>query len=330
MKISRIDTLNTPEVFQRSKELLLNNIPEIFFPNPRVARRVLTKNPAKENIGEYFSSIMLKNPTFSAYSEDDVLLVGSLESMVFESSVFEKNMAALKIYENKQKTSSLSEKNEFLNKILDFAGENGIEHLSCKLSSEKISTAKSLEMSGFFLTSNLVTYLFLKGATEIPSWYSRYLVREALPNEKEKVLELAWKSFRGTRFYNDHTLKSEQCDELYLRWVRNCFDLGWASAIFVAENSKKDIVGFFTYLIDPRVKEFFGIIKGGSGISACSPLAKGAYLSLLESSIKDVPKVNGFLGEFTTQAENSEVIRVFQKFGLEFGKSELVFHKALK
>lgn len=330
MKITKIDPLCTPEILEKSKNLLFQNIPEIFFPNPRVARRVLTKNPPKNNIGEYLSSILSQNPSFSICDEEDALLVGILEPMKFESSIFKKNMFSLKLHENKRKNLSSSEKNEFVAEILDFSRKHGIDHISCKLLAEKIDLAQSLETSGFLITSNLITYLFVLGATRLPNWRPRYPVRRALPDEKEKILELAWKSFRGTRFYNDPTLNNDQCDELYLEWVRNCFDSGWASAIFVAENSKKDIVGFFTYLIDPRTKEFFGIVKGGGGISACSPEAKGAYFSLLESSIKDVPKVNGFLGEFTTQSENNEVIRIFQKFGLEFGKSEFVFHKGLK
>ncbi|HPN73234.1 MAG TPA: hypothetical protein PKZ41_04485 [Candidatus Omnitrophota bacterium] len=330
MKISRIDPQDPSGIFDRSKDLLLTNIPEIFFPNPRVARRVLAKDPPKGNIEEYFSSCMLKNPAFSAYDNDDIFLVGFLEPMKFESSVFDKNMAALKIHENRQKNVSLGTKNEFLDEILDFAEETGIEHLSCKVSCGDISTAQALENSGFLMVSNLITCLYVRGAVKIPRWKSIYKTREASPADKNRVIELTRGAFPRTRFYNDPWLDKEKCGRLYEEWAANCFDENWASNIFVAENSRGDVVGYLTYLIDRNVKNFFGAIKGGNGISACEAGSKGAYPALMAHSILDVPRYDASFCEYSTQSENSQVLRIWQKFGLEYGKSELVFHKALK
>ena len=330
MNLKLLDAKNDPSTHKTCLDFLVGSFAEEFFPNPRIAKRVLFTNPPKESLDIYFSALLNENISLAILDNNDVRLLGTLKPMPFESGIFGKNMRTLKIYKNKTIKVSLNEKLDFIDQILKISIKNGIDHLSCKLNCGELQTAQTLERCGFSMVSNLLTYLYVRNSTKLPSWRSLYSIREANSSDKDAVCSMTKGAFPRTRFYNDPCLDAEACDRLYEKWAANCFEKNWASNIFVAENSKGTVVGYLTYLIDPNIKKFFGAIKGGNGISSCLPEAKGAYPALLAHSILDVPKYDASFCEYTTQAENTEVIRMWQKFGLEYGKSELVFHKGLK
>ncbi len=324
-----LDPVNDPGNAELTLEFMKTFLSEEFFPNARIARRVFAKCKEHNRAETYFSSLIRKTTVFISLDGKKVALAGILKPMDFESSVFGIKMATLGIYENMEKPLPVSSKQNLIDHVLEYAADKGIQHISCKEKPENCATMQALEKAGFLTVSNLITFLYIRNITKPPKWRSRYKVRKALPGDKDNVCSITKGAFSHTRFYNDPSLPDEKCDALYCEWARNCFDKGWASNIFIAEDSKANIVGYLTYLIDPSIKSIFGIVTGGSGISACLPGTRGAYPSLLIGSLKDVPKYDAAYCEYTTQSENSEVVRIWDKLGLDYGKTEIIFHKGL-
>ena len=158
MNIKILDKQISPQTTEECLNFLMSLIPEEFFPNSRIARRVLSKTTDYEQIKTYFLNMLSQNNVFIVQNNKTLLLLGVLKPMKFESSVFGKNMYTLKIYENMAKNPSMNEKLEFMRKIIAFSLKAGIDHISCKLDTGKYSTINALEKTGFLLVSTLISY----------------------------------------------------------------------------------------------------------------------------------------------------------------------------
>ncbi|HNX91439.1 MAG TPA: hypothetical protein PKG81_06255, partial [Candidatus Omnitrophota bacterium] len=209
------------------------------------------------------------------------------------------------------------------------ARDHGYEHLAIKARVEHIPIIMAAENCGFRTVSATTTYLYIKNITKPPKWKYLFKIRTAVPTDKSALMRIASESFSHTRYYNDPFFSKDKCGMLYRKWVENCFDKDWSSNVLVATNSNKDPVGFITYKVDPELENATGVRRGGTGLSACLPHAKGAYLALMAHLMNDVPAKEIPFGEYTTQLENIEVIRAWQHFGLEPGKNEIALHLTL-
>jgi dTDP-4-amino-4,6-dideoxy-D-galactose acyltransferase len=132
-------------------------------------------------------------------------------------------------------------------------------------------------------------------------------VRNAVADDHDELARIARESHRVTRFYADHGLPKERCDDLYAHWIRKSCD-GWADAVLVSHD--RDLLhGYVTV----HVKEGVGSI----GLIAVAEPARGQKRgeNLVKAAVnwchmRDVGRI-----EVVTQGRNISAQRVFQNCG---------------
>jgi len=212
--------------------------------------------------------------------------------------------------------------------ILRMCRQNGTRHLSCKIDTADFSSIHVLEESDFKIMDTLLTYIFNRFKHKIPNLKKLYKTRPFKRKDLNTLLKLAQDSFLNSRYYRDALLPREKADRLHREWVKNyCSNLKDNRA-FVAEKGNK-VVGFIIYKKNRELKKLCGTKVVGNGLSAGSPVAKGAYIALIETALEDVILSSHDIAEFDTQVINYEVIKVYQKFKLDFVRSKYTFHKWL-
>jgi len=223
--------------------------------------------------------------------------------------------------------SNIRIKNKLLNFIFSLCKEEKFVHLSCRIDVRDITSAHILEENGFKIMDTLVTYVFSRVKNSIPKIKDLYKVRKFKDKDLGKLLALANSSFRQDRFHMDFHFPLNKADALYGEWVKNYCYGKKGETVLVAENKNTEAVGFLAYKLSEDLTKL-GYRVFGEGLSAVSPKAKGAYLSLVKASIKDVLSFADY-GEFDTQIQNYEVIKIFQKFDFKIVRTKHTFHKWL-
>ena len=63
-------------------------------------------------------------------------------------------------------------------------------------------------------------------------------------------------------------------------------------------------------------------------MAACEPTAKGAYISLIQTSLDlDLQKTGADFIEYTIPLENLELMKVYNRLGFALGKIDHTFRK---
>ena len=265
---------------------------------------------------------------FVLADKDSIAGISYFEKLPFESRIFKKNMGRLVVYIPVEADMDIKYIKKLIHAAEKTAGAAGFDHLSVKTDMQDKKLINSLELGGYVFVSGLTTYLYIKNRTNFAKWKFLYNTRPAEQKDRPALIDIAAGAFTDTRFYYDPDLDDKSSSRLYKEWIKNCFDKDWAESIFVAESAKKEVVGFITYKVDKELRKA-GILKGGSGLSACKPNASGAYTSLLLAAKNDGLRNNLDFVEFTAQSGNLEILRIWNKFGLDPGRIELVFHKSI-
>lgn len=264
-------------------------------------------------------------------TKGEIVGMASFISLPWDSQIFGIKMAKIGHIFSKEFSyhEKLAIKRELLNFIVDYAISRGVWHLSCKLDTDDFSSIHVLEDSGFQLMDAIVTYLFLKNKKKSSLPRGFYKTRYAQEKDFSALVCLAERSFKADRFHTDPSLSWEKANNLYINWVKNYLENKALCKVIVAENRNKDPVGFLAYKLNKLILETTGDKIIGEGLSAVSPEAKGAYISLVKSTIQDVISFYDY-AEFDTQINNYEVIKVWQRFGFTFIKARYTFHRYLE
>ena len=214
-----------------------------------------------------------------------------------------------------------------LSYILQLCNKDGIQFLSCRVDTADFPTIHCLEKMGFELMETQVTYLFNKEKHKVPEIKDLYSVRNYRKEDLEILVDIVRGAFTKSRFYVDPYIPNEKVDEFYIRWIKGCAEGLLSDKILVAERGN-DIVGFLSYRVNQELAKLSGFKIVGQGLSAVSPRSKGAYVALIKASIEKSVSLYDF-GEFDTQLNNYETIKVYQRLGMDFVRSKYTFHKWL-
>ncbi|MFH0791137.1 MAG: hypothetical protein V2A64_05845 [Candidatus Omnitrophota bacterium] len=216
-------------------------------------------------------------------------------------------------------------KNGLLRGILKYTGGMKNMHLSCKVDTSDISTIHVLESSGFKLMDTIVTWLF-KPDRSIPKFKNMFKVRGFQKKDLDSLMELAKHSFSTNRFHLDPHIPNDNADRLYAEWVKNyCAGINKGKTRVIIAEGKNRIAGFLAYRLNEEMKRMSGYKIIGQGLMAVSPYAKGAAVSLVNATTKDVLLDYDF-AEFDGLITNHEAIRIYEAFNFEIIRSKYTFH----
>jgi GNAT superfamily N-acetyltransferase len=170
--------------------------------------------------------------------------------------------------------------------------------------------SQALKAAGFTRVETLLTY------EKQPSGKAAAdpRLREARPTDRERVKQIAGRSFRFSRFHVDPGFGPGVGDQIKGAWAENFFRGTRGDRMLVAEESGI-LAGFILLLEKPQ-----GLVVD---LIAVDPACQGRGLGralLLGAETKSRRITAG------TQKVNASSGRMYQKCGYKLSKSELVYH----
>jgi ribosomal protein S18 acetylase RimI-like enzyme len=184
-----------------------------------------------------------------------------------------------------------------------------------KVSTKSLAAIKFLEDSGFNLVD---TNIVFDKPIEIQNLTGEYLIRFAVPEDQDMVVELARKSFIYSRFHLDPCISSEIANTVKGEWVRNYF-LGKRGDQMVIASTNGVIEGFVQLLygqdktltidlvaVDPKHRR--------KGIA-------GDMITYSETECKGFDQI-----QVGTQIANIPSMRLYEKLGFRVSSAHYVFH----
>ncbi len=283
-------------------------------------------NYVNKRISDTFSS---KLSTYYGYLQNGELLgTGLLEMLKWDSDIFEIKMARVRnLIEN---DNSIGLKNKLLKFIIQECKDKGINHLSCKVYSDDITSIHTLERNGFRLMDTLLDYVFDFRKYSIQEFNPPCIIRPFNEKDIESIVELARKTFSSHfgRFNVDRKLRGK-ADKLYSEWAKNSCE-GYGDIVFVAELNKK-VVGYSVWKTVNWSKKLLGINIGSYSIAAVHPDAygKGIFKALTLAGMKWLKgKVD--IVEGPTHINNYPVQRGYTTLTWKIVDARHTFHKWIK
>jgi ribosomal protein S18 acetylase RimI-like enzyme len=146
-----------------------------------------------------------------------------------------------------------------------------------------------------------------------------FSIHEARANDLGRLKALARISHRATRFYFDQNFPRERCDELYERWIVNCFEEPRQTVLIAGSGS--DLRGYLS----------FGITSGRGEISlvAVAEEFRGRRVGgeLLAAVLRLIEADGAAATRVVTQARNTPAMRLYKEAGFLVRNVENWFHK---
>lgn len=249
-----------------------------------------------------------------------------LKYLSWDSKLFGKNMwqIAYLIAEGSY-LESIRIKTNLLKAILKYTKNIKNSHVSCRIDTSDISSIHALESVRFKLMDTIITWVF-RPTINVPRFKDIFKVRDFQKKDLEELIKLAMHSFSTNRFHLDPNIPNDKADKMYAEWIKNyCINTTKKiTRVKVAEN-KDGIVGFLGYRLNEDIKRISGYKIIGQGLMAVSRLAKGASISLVNATIKDVISNYDF-AEFDALVTNHEAIKIYEAFNFEIIRSRHTFH----
>lgn len=185
----------------------------------------------------------------------------------------------------------------------------------------------ALSSCGFALADIIVTFVYRRGSRLRRKFRSLYRVRHASHSDSAFLETLAEKAFSKDRFHRDRRLNAS-AGGLFRNWIADaCRKTSSGSeCVLVACRNDGRQAGFLSYALDKECLSACGSRIIGRGLSAVTPDAAGAYVSLV-NKILELTDEKYDIAEFSTQITNTEPVRIWQKMGLEFAGAKHTFHK---
>lgn len=325
MNILLLKDVKDKNIILSTNELYRNYQADLIFPTMQLRDKFLSNT----KFIKYYNSLHIEehkyNDCLIMTDPSIVCGVAFIEPRPFETDIFAKKMGIIHIKLKDDVQITRVNMHEFIKAINTLVENSKYEHISIKIPIGNISLVTSIQECGYLYIAGLVTLVYAKDNTSLKKLRNICKVQIANRNDVKKMVEISENAFFGTRFTNDPSLSKDKCSMLYREWTKNCFDSGWASRVLVAVNSKDEVVGFITYLIDHELKKKANITKVGRGLLACLPDARGAFVSLFQTSLGFEPGAD-FI-EYTTPLENLKMISLYNRLGLRLSKTEHIFRK---
>jgi len=317
-----IKLLNKKEIFG------INRLLSDYRFNEFRAYRALDKDKLKNYLFYKINNVLKdKNSKMAIVRKSgEIMGLATLEFLPWDTKHFGIKMAKIGyLMANGDYGQSLDTKNKLLSYLFTLCKKERIVHLSCRIDINDISSIHALEMNGFRLMDTLVTFAFIRNKHKIPNIRTIYPVRKCKKSDIPYLMDIARKSFVDDRFHLDPNIPKEKADSLYSKWVRN----SWLrkETIFVATR-KNQPIGFLTYRLYSDLVKIVNFKIMGQGLMAVKFEAKGALISLMQATFRDV-NLHYDCVEYDTRITNYEVLQICQRLGLDFVRAKYTFHKCL-
>lgn len=291
--------------------------------------RMLSKDDLNKYLFNQISDFIKNKNNWVVVIEEKGEIVGlaSLTYLLWDTKHFGFGMGRIGyLIVDREYIKSIQIKNQLLSILLDICKEEKIVHLSCRIDINDISSIHILERNGFKLMDTLVTFTFDRHKNKFPLIKELYNVRKFKDKDLNVLVNVATNAFSNDRFHLDSNISNDKADALYKEWIRNSCKR--KEPVFVAV--KKDrAIGFLTYNLYEILAKITNFKIMGQGLMAVSPGNKGALISLMKATFRDVC-LHYDCVEYDTRLNNYEVIRTCQRFGLDFVRAKYTFHRWLK
>ncbi len=216
-----------------------------------------------------------------------------------------------------------------IREAVNLASRRGFKCVICRINTTDITTIHVLESEKFQLMDILTTFTFKfrnrqeKIFDELTN-KNNIVIRPFKSTDITNLKEIAQESFSTDHFHMDPRFPKEKVDDLYAEWVNNCCNKNRADTVLVAQCGLKT-AGFITCkATKPHnygVIELVAVHPAFQGVGVGSGLLKKA-LSWFSKRVNEV-----YVG---TQITNIPAIRLYQRAGFRFSKSEATFHRWLE
>lgn len=210
---------------------------------------------------------------------------------------------------------------------LERAADEGIDHISCVISTGMSDVIYALESNGVRLIDTLITYEFIRGKSVLSPINHKVEIGDCTENDIDELCMLAKAAYQIDRYHKDRTLDRSLCDSYYENWTRNCFN-GLADRMIVARFEGRP-VGYMPLKLHPESLEMRMIISAVSE----KHRSLGIFTSMSHESIRYM--LDECSGKANTQfagtyIDNIAVQRAFIRLGYTLNSSKYVFQKALR
>jgi RimJ/RimL family protein N-acetyltransferase len=245
---------------------------------------------------------------------------------VIESEVFCKPVFAIShLISEGSYQDSMSRKQRLLRYFIDlFLNGNGM--VSCRASSEDLSSIHALEKMRYHYMDCLVTYSFDLKQLQSLQKARQYPVRPVKKDDVDILKKIVRDSQFMDRFHNDPHIFREDSNRLYETFIENAIHGKGADFVFVAE-CEGTVAGFNTIENSNSHYSSHGIKIGTFILNAVAPQYRnrGVYSSLISESLLYL-KDRADLAEIRTHAGNSPIHRALPRLGFRISQSQLTFH----
>jgi hypothetical protein len=246
----------------------------------------------------------------------------------WDSHIFSFKMAKLKniIAATEKIEEDIKIKEHLVETAVNICRKRDIRHLATRVNADEFSSIFALEKRGFILVDSMATYVFNKQKRDTPVFKNLFKVRSFKLSDLKELMPLAGVSFLKNRFYNDLHLK-HKASWAYQQWIKH-FCLSNTKGSLIAEDRHGAPIGFLVYELNKKLAQHTQCRIIGHGLAAVKPTHKGAFLGLVEATIKRTRQYYDY-AEFDAQTYNHEAVRIYNRFNFKLVKTRHTFHKWL-
>ncbi len=183
----------------------------------------------------------------------------------------------------------------------------------------EVELSTELSLNPFYLIKLVVSRVpIIKKMENIYSFHENIELYNKDYPEKE-LIELAQLAGSQGRFGNDENIPAEKYYELFKNWIINSVNKTLATDVLVYRIDGK-IIGFITIKVDGEKGSapLLAVNRDYEGIGISFALMRAAETQLVKHGCTSV--MSG------TQDLNQKALKVFQRYGFKFQKTEYIYH----
>jgi dTDP-4-amino-4,6-dideoxy-D-galactose acyltransferase len=244
-----------------------------------------------------------------------------LQSLAWDSEVLHRRVARIGTW-----ARSSDGRSTLLNQAIKESRSRGVEYLWTRVAGGDFSVIRQLIALGFEPIDGLITF---STAVRRPDVQANELPCRLHRAEDAAALEeIAARSFRQGRFFDDASIPPEVGRAAYIRWVRNACN-GLSDAVLVADSDGP--VGFTTVRVDKLAAATMGTRVAVIDLVATSAehRRRGIGKSLVAATLRWCSEANCAWVQVGTQIGNIAAARLYESAGFRMTDSSITLRKLL-
>jgi len=263
--------------------------------------------------------------------KDELLGFAHLEHSEWDSHHFGFEIGKIKAiaFRKLERNRMWKPRRVLISEVVNCALRKSFKCIICRVNTADMATIHTLESEKFQLMDILLTLIFefRKKQQKIFNKLTNknnIVIKPFTSSDITNLKEIARVSFSADHFHIDPRFPREKVDDLYAKWIYNCCYKNRADAVLVAHRGRK-IAGFIACKINKPynygVIELVAVHPDFQGVGIGSSLVTKA-LDWFSKRVNEV-----YVG---TQIKNISAVRLYQRAGFKFVKSEATFHRWLE